>query len=291
LNTNTVANGGFSISLILRAARLHFFTTHASLKQPHTISIQSNLLRQVLAGPVTIKLEDVKLGAAISNIHASLLNQRGETCIVAYLVQGNLKKNDGEGLNLDTGVLQTLPPLPPKSDTATMLRDEDPNWVFGTEWNDHRFAALRRNQQWYPRDGPAAPGYGDRWVRLSPGAGNWTDALMSYAADLPGTPVLLQPVKKYWVATVTLSLDFKKSWDLDDDAEGGESTKAKAGREWLLLRTTNMSVKDGKGDFNTVMVDEQGDVVALGTQVILLLPMERRKYMGEKKEKASKSKI
>lgn len=67
---------------------------------------------------------------------------------------------------------------------------------------------------------------------------------------------------KYWYPTVSLNVDFKKRLPAQ-------------GVEWLYSRVHTKVLRDGRTDLDVVVLDETGDVVALSTQVGLVVSAGR----------------
>lgn len=189
-----------------------------------------------------------------------MMNLKEQALVVAYVIQSDLTPR-GE-CTMDTGVPKVWPELPPKLDTQLLVANEDPNWVEETAL-PRRHAPLRLSRMFYERKGSAAPGMQNRWLRLQDGFGRWTAESIPYAADLPGPEVLNHLYEKFWFATLAMSLEFKKPFPED-------------GIEWLLARTTISTIREGKLDFNSIISDEQGDVVVISTQVMAALDIGRR---------------
>lgn len=77
---------------------------------------------------------------------------------------------------------------------------------------------------------------------------------------------------KFWYPTLLLNLDVKKS--LPEE-----------GVEWLFARVDTKQIKNGRMDIDLVIMDEEGDVVALSTHVALAVDVGRNtKSAGKKGE-------
>lgn len=62
----------------------------------------------------------------------------------------------------------------------------------------------------------------------------------------------------FWTPTLSLSLDIKKPLPQE-------------GEEWLRIRITAKVVKNGRYDAEVIVFDNEGDVVALGNHLALVL--------------------
>jgi acyl-CoA thioesterase len=123
----------------------------------------------------------------------------------------------------------------------------------------------------------------DQWARFRPGGdvnGRWTDAAVAYLVDMfpmaldgfdtmsataaakeSGTS-LAQEKAKFWYPTVTLNVDMKKHLPAE-------------GVEWLYSRVVTKVVRDGRTDLEVTVLDKDGEVIALSTQVGLVVSASR----------------
>ena len=67
---------------------------------------------------------------------------------------------------------------------------------------------------------------------------------------------------KFWYPTVTLNIDMKKHLP-------------KEGVEWLYSRIVTKVVRGGRTDLDVTVLDENGEVIALSTQVGLVVSASR----------------
>jgi acyl-CoA thioesterase FadM len=78
---------------------------------------------------------------------------------------------------------------------------------------------------------------------------------------------------KYWYPTLLLNLDIKKP--LPEE-----------GVEWLFVRVESKVIKNGRMDLEVVIMDENGEVVALSQHVAFAVSAERN--LAERKTGVSK---
>ena len=71
----------------------------------------------------------------------------------------------------------------------------------------------------------------------------------------------LKPAR-FWYPTVLLNMDFKKP--LPEE-----------GVEWLFVRADTKQIKNGRMDIDIVILDEEGDIVALSHHVSLAVDSAR----------------
>jgi acyl-CoA thioesterase len=123
----------------------------------------------------------------------------------------------------------------------------------------------------------------DQWARFRPNGdvnARWTDAAVVYLTDM--FPMALdgfdtvsataaakaegkavpENKAKFWYPTVTLNIDMKKHLP-------------KEGVEWLYSRIVTKVVRDGRTDLDVTILDQDGEVVALSTQVGLVVSAAR----------------
>lgn len=186
---------------------------------------------------------------------------------------------------------------------STFRRAGNQTECYGPDWDaiskSTSLASLRRGpqQQQEALIGPQKrAGIVDQWSRLRTrgpkgGPGRWTNEAVAYLGDM--FPVILRDLgtigektqldqyqhhdrqtpglnphpkmehnAAFWFPTVTLNIDFKKPLPPN-------------GVEWIYSRITVKQIRNGRVDFNVVLLDVDGDVVATSTQVALVLSASR----------------
>ncbi|OJD35016.1 thioesterase family protein [Diplodia corticola] len=270
----SVPHGGVVTSAFLRVASLHFRTTLAAQKQPHTITLHLEFMRRTQEGPVTFRVRDAKLGRQTSTIHVSL-EQDGREEVVGYITNSNLDAE--QGVSFETG--WSLQPAPPPVDLARLATDTDTSWV---EVIDKPYSNFRkvwnRVRIYVPRKGQALHSLADEWLRLESGE-RFTNESIGLVSDL--WPQIVETYRQaekkdapFWYPTLLLNLDMKKSLPAE-------------GVEWLFVRVRAKKIKNGRQDLEVVIQDESGDIVALSHHVVFTLSAERntakRKTQGQSK--------
>ncbi|KAK3291804.1 thioesterase-like superfamily-domain-containing protein [Chaetomium fimeti] len=287
----TVPNGGYVASCILKAASLHL----EKAGQRDVLNAHFQFLNRTEIGPAIIIIEDVKLGRQLSTLHITLYQHallptapwitQGSTRkeVAGYFTMTNLKKE--RGISLPTGfTLQHPVPAPPRPDFAALREDRDAHWsrYEFPGGSPLSYARCLRNCIYYdPRGGRTTKSVLDKWVRLASGE-NFTAASLGYVADCwPYVVEAQRPTKKeaaelqsrgetvpfapgatFWYPTVVLNLEIKKALP-----EGG--------LEWLQMRVHSKQIKDGRFDLEVLLLDQDGDLVALSNHVNLILGSER----------------
>lgn len=199
------------------------------------------------------------------------------------------------GLNATTA-WSLLPPPPPGSGlrgavdfAALRTTGRDGMWVRTVApFQDFRRAA-NHVELFGPKPSRSGVGVVDQWARFCPGSdtsARWTNEGVAYLVDM--FPMALGwfdtmaqeeegtlPAKN-WYPTVTLNVDFKKRLPPE-------------GVEWLYSRVQTKKVRGGRTDLDVVVMDPDGDVVALCTQVGLVVSSARnigkRAFKMDRKEK------
>ena len=200
-------------------------------------------------------------------IHISMSQGRDE--VVAYITQSNLHTE--EGLSLDTG-FEMHPPLLPV-DLVKLKQNQDEHWASIPEMP---FASFRKAstkiQFHFPRKGQLHRGIGDEWIRLTSGE-MITNETLGFIADMFQLPVealreredandTKNKLGAYWYPTVLLNIDFKKA--LPEE-----------GVEWLFSRCKAKQIKNGRMDIELIIMDKEGDIVALSHHVCLVVSAAR----------------
>ncbi|KAJ5178079.1 uncharacterized protein N7500_000778 [Penicillium coprophilum] len=296
----TVPHGGYTTAVIYQLTLTHFAHVHPNqYKGPASpISIQLSFLRRTASGPVTFEVEDVKIGRRTSTIHIKLLQasetnpDQLEVKLAGYIT---ISPPEAEvGLSATTG----WKPLPAPAagsradgsvDLAALGRTGiDGAWTkLQPAFPDFRKAAAQielfgpgNGEEQRKRSGNLNI---DQWARFRPGGdvnGRWTDAAVGFLLDMfpmaldnidamfataaakeSGSPVVGKKAKT-WYPTVTLSVDMKKHLPAE-------------GVEWLYSRVVVKVIKDGRTDLEVTVVDEAGDVIAVSTQIGLVVSASR----------------
>lgn len=319
--TGVVPHGGYTTAVLYKAAIKHFEYAHPkqykSTASP--ISIQLSFLRRTLAGPATIHIEDVKIGLRTSTIHVKLYQAsekkhgEQEAKITGYIT---VSPPDAEvGVTTSTG-WELNPPAAPGTMPDDSVNHEalgrtgkNGVWTISTPpYPDFRLAATQVETY---RPVKVEPGQGvpqrvveqsdkfqkdrlgkligDQWSRFRPGKdknGRWTDAAVVYLTDM--FPMVLDNLDhvsvaaiakeegkapldvtaKFWYPTVTLNIDMKKHLPAE-------------GVEWLYSRVVTKSVRDGRTDLDVTILDQNGDVIAVSSQVGLVVSASRN--LGSRK--------
>ncbi|KAH8159929.1 hypothetical protein CIB48_g8320 [Xylaria polymorpha] len=268
----SVTHGGVVTATLLRVAKTHFNTTLAKQKQPDTITLHAEFMRRTRVGAATFTVKDTKLGRQTSTIHITLI-QDGREEVVAYITNANMATETG--FTLQTG-WSASPSLPaPPTDFAKLAADgEDTNWVVQKDLPHPKLRkAVNRVRMHIPRNGQKQPNVIDEWIRLESGERFTTDGI-GLVSDL--WPQMMEGMvlrqqqadgetKKsagnlpwLWYPTLVLNLDIKKSLPPE-------------GVEWLHVRVQSRQIKNGRCDYEVLIFDTTGDLVAISHHVVMIL--------------------
>lgn len=305
--TPLVPHGGFVTSTFLRVASTHFRTTLRHLHQTDTTTLHLSFLRRTSVGPAVFTVRDAKLGRATSTVHITLRQHdegAGEELVVGYFTHVKPSVPPGPGYKtswtlsppnvpfvLSTLTASALPSV--KSPGQAILTS--PNWA---EHPSMPFSSFRRASErcrfLFPRAGQPHAGIIDQWISLRSGE-QWDNESLGFvvdmfpqvvealsvpgAYDLPselaldnggdGSSASQGGVKEkretasHWYPTVLLNLDIKKPLPPSD------------GPQWLFVRAQAKQVKDGRYDLEVIVMDGEGELVALSHHVCLVLDAGR----------------
>jgi acyl-CoA thioesterase len=232
--------------------------------------LQSSFLRRASAGPAVFTLKDLKLGRRTSTIQATLTQGSEQVAIVSYVTQSNISAESGP--SAPTHWALSPPPYP--VDISKLKQDVDEHWTRVTERPFARFPKTIAHINFYlPRKGQLEMSIGDQFLQFADG-GRFTMDSLGYAADLVqqvaesyfGEERARHPravsLGAHWYPTVVLNLEIKKVLPPD-------------GVDFLFVRARAKQIKNGRADLEVVILDEDGELVALSHHVALILSSKR----------------
>lgn len=277
---------------MLAAARAHL----AERGQSHTLTAHFEFLNRASTGPGIITVEELKLGRQTSTLLLTLwqgdgllseapwvTNSKTQRTVIALATQTNLEK--ATGFSAPTGWAVTDAKFhPAKPDLDSLLKNGGDQILVEAPIPKGSDAILNSLKQWHmfiPRNGSLSPGTLDMWMCLRSGE-PITQATLPFVAD--GFPYSLldflvspqfnedkkkrlqstdaDPEPDLWMPTIAMNLDTKK-------------LLPENGVKWLNTRATGKAIKNGNLDIELVVRDEDGEIVALSQQVLLILTMAR----------------
>lgn len=192
--------------------------------------------------------------------------------MVGYLTHCDIAAEYGICLPTSWG----LEPAPPVADLAKLVSGADPKW---TEWIaealDFRKATSMVNI-YLPRNFNSGRGVVDLWCKFRNGE-RFTDLSLGFVCDmfpqivetyvddeeaLAAGNVVQKQLSRNWYPTLALNLEFKKA--LPEE-----------GVEWLFLRVRSKQIKNGRQDYEIIIMDDGGEIIALSHHVAMILSSMR----------------
>jgi acyl-CoA thioesterase len=218
-------------------------------------------------GKATISIQPLKLGRQFSTVRVNII-QRDEAkgkaiiCLEALITQGNLvAEAQNGGVDLATKGLLDKSSMP--------KREKCEKWVTDIKWYTRRFAAFKVDM--YLPEGSDSmcasptegPGVREQWVRWAPGVGTaFSIASLAFLADCFRPLPEAYGVTNSWFPTLSFGMEVKHA-------------PPPSGWEWLFVRVDMGICKNGRHDYNVVIADENGEVVAISRHTTLILNADR----------------
>ncbi|SMQ52419.1 unnamed protein product [Zymoseptoria tritici ST99CH_3D7] len=285
----SVPHGGYVTAIFQTVVKKHFETTLRKQHQPHTLALHLDFLRRTQTGTAKFVVKDVKLGRQTSVVHVTLSQGKREE-VVGYITNSNLAKE--EGITFSTNWKPHPQRLP--VNISSLESNTDANWAELKEWPNVAFRkATAQIRSWFPRNGQVSQNIYDEWMCLRDPTERWTNEKLGFIVDLfPQIceTFILEGVDQYtpdgkgvhgkkipfWYPTLLLNLDVKKALP-----EGGV--------KFLFTRLQTKQIKNGRYDLEVVVMDEEGDVVALSHHVCFAVGAERN--LAKRKEDGGEAKL
>ncbi len=210
------------------------------------------------------------------------------------MTQTHLAAEQGLSLPTDWALAAPAPPPPLGSRGVKGLKDGvDERWT-ERELPFTRFRrAVGKVRIWTPAAGQAGRGTVDEWLCWRDEGQRFTQESLGYVADLwpqvvegyregpggeqeggaagggdgggegeGGREMAKQEWAVFWYPTVTMTLEVKKLLPAE-------------GVEFLFVRVRTKQIRNGRFDLEVVIMDEEGDLVALSHHVCLIVSAER----------------
>ncbi|KAL5895017.1 hypothetical protein ACKVWC_000238 [Pyricularia oryzae] len=279
-----VSHGGYVATCILEAARLHM----VARDQPDPLCAQYSFLDKTTPGPAIILVDETKLGQRLSILHLALYQDNllteapwvtersSRPKLVAYVTCTNIQSQ--AGLSLPTGF--SLQPSPPPINFDRLLdKGTDGDWCLKPpatpDKPGYRLGHLHNVECYVPVRGQPSKSTLDAWFRLKSGE-SFTNSSLAFMADVfghvpeqyrakPGQPpdnASFPSASFNWYPTLALNLEVKKSLT---------GTNA----EFLQLRVSAKEIKNGRLDMEVLILDVDGDLVAVANHVTLIVSADR----------------
>jgi len=204
---------------------------------------------------------------------------------VSIITQSNISAESGR--SFPTNWALSPPPYPAVISKLKQNADEQWAQIGEGPYADFRKASTRA-QFFLPREGQLDKSMCDQFLRFANGE-RFTMESIGYVADMfLQIPELYLEEERhenldavhdfYWYPTVVLNLDIKKVLPPE-------------GVEILFVRVRSKEIKNGRSDLEVVILDEEGDIVALSHHVALMLSSDRNTAKRGGKKAARKTKL
>ncbi|RAH70434.1 thioesterase family protein [Aspergillus aculeatinus CBS 121060] len=290
-SVGNVPNGGYVAAIFYRVAATHLLATqpnrHHGCARP--IAMQLSYFHRCQTGPATLLVDNIKLGTRISVIHVTLI-QADRPSVAGYVTISDRVSETGISVPGDWSVGSRV------CKGSIQMASSPPSHTGDNMWkqvvvSNPAFRRASTKVELYQScagsgraDTPQQPGVG-QWARLRPdsqqesgSSTSWTMESVSFLCDI--LPTALGPLEhwvnqKYnsgetvagapgpvWFPTLALNIDYKRCAGADLG-------------EWLYSHIHMKSVHNGRFDVEVVIVDVVGNLVAIATQVALIMPSER----------------
>ncbi|EAW22563.1 thioesterase family protein [Aspergillus fischeri NRRL 181] len=286
---------------------------------PEPIGMQLSFLRRTVVGPAVLRVQDIKIGARISTIHVTLSQRPDrpgtasdkddlEVKVVGYITVSPPDMEEGP---IRKGTWGLSPP-PVSGSLAIGSVNLEALAANGTDGAWMRLprpppavTAPQHLEIYTPRpQGPMTlesrqKQVVDQWARFIPGGkkvARWSNEAVMFLADMfpaaldrmgameTSRLLAMEGVQEgelqgnahdkgaFWYPTVTLNIDLKTRIPPE-------------GVEWLQSRVVTRMLRGSRADLDVVILDPQGELIALSTQVALVVNASRNTKGRAKSEK------
>ncbi|KAI9687192.1 MAG: hypothetical protein M1820_010508 [Bogoriella megaspora] len=200
-----------------------------------------------------------------------------------------------------------LTPAPIEASISKLASDEDPRWIsYQTPYHEDTF---RRAQSYLKQYVPLElqdPSFLDQWITPSDPQATFTNDDIAFVADI-SLPILDNYFPGFCTGshanTIACGLQQKADREnginrVPDVSSGSYESKAmimtlastieikkrlpENGVRWLFMRAQAKQIKGGKLSMEVSVLDENGDLVALSSQVLPIIDLERQKRNKQK---------
>jgi acyl-coenzyme A thioesterase PaaI-like protein len=277
-----VPQGGYVMSVVASAVEVYFATQHAALAQPDLITMHTEFLGRTVMGPGTVRITDLKLGRQFSTVRAQLWQSLGEgaeedLCLEATVTQGNLAKEEKSGgISLATRTAILKEEIPTR-ETCVEQRDAPGLFERRTAYG-HVEILLPPTSTALGASGPFGASVRDQWIRWRPSwkpnqtvPSGFSISSLCFLADAFIPLIEAYGITGNWFPTMSCSVEVKKA------------PPTEKGWQWLFMRVEARVIKNGRNDIDVIILDEEGEIVALSRHTCLAVSAARNvKVKGAK---------
>lgn len=281
-------------TVFLNVLQSYFAKTQSARNQPDTLSLHIEYLRPTQLGPGKLHVTDNKLGRQTSTVHVTL-EQNGQVKAVAYAVQTNFDQMTGtsletqrhesradsvwKGVSLPTKY--SLEPGPKPCDLQKLRGGVDGSWKLHERFPYTKFnQAIAQINCHLPIAGQPSFSIADEWISFRSGE-TFTTTSLGFVADIwpsigeayrferdpydPNNPAPddgSRDNSAFWYPTLNMTLEIKKRLPVSRV-------------DLLFVRVRAREILKGRMDLEIHVCEPNGDLVALGKQVVLVVDAQR----------------
>ena len=262
-----VPHGGYLAALITGAAKVFSAEHHSDQKQVDLVTLHQEFISACVFGPAEVTVTVLSRGRQYSTLRIQLFQHPGHDRtkkailrIEALVRQGSLSRESASGgLSLPTLPTSKFGPI---LDRASCIERQDPAGLFERRTAYQKVVFMLGPETNEVGKGAEGPSVRTQWIR-------WRDEMkridimgLSFLADTHRPLIEAYGVVGNWFPTLSMSLDVKKA-------------PPPEGWEWLFMRIEMHQVKDGRFDYDVVILDEEGELVATSRHANLSVSSER----------------
>lgn len=204
------------------------------------------------------------------------------------------------GLSLDAGWKLTPEPIP--ASIPQLATDSDPNWIsYQCPYHPDSWRRVQSYLKFHVPYELQHQSFRDHWLRPSDPTTKWTNDSIGFLVDISFPildnffPEIASGRHGEVVAAGLKQKEERKQGTLGhedfDESSGSYSTPAfymslnvsvemhkrlpEEGVDWIFLRTRAREIRNGRMNLDVVLLDEEGDVVALSNQLCQVVDLRR----------------
>ncbi|KAA6408982.1 MAG: hypothetical protein FRX48_07326 [Lasallia pustulata] len=287
------AHGGLLVSLVNRAASMHFDLSPNKPDQPDVLDLKIHFIRPTGPEDITIYVQDVSISRQTSLIEIKVY-QRGKLNLIGLAVMGNFPSS--RGIFFDTR--WSLSPAPAEASIPRLASDSDPLWIsYLCPWHPEGFRRPQSYVKFFVPMELGDPSYRDTWLTPSDPSFAFKTEHLGFVGDMT-LPILDNFCGESGTGShatcIKLGLEQKRhrehGIERAADAESGAFTAPMIwvtlsfnmevkkrlppeGTRWLFSRCRARLIKDGRMDNEILILDEHGQLVAIVQQVVQVIDL------------------
>ncbi|KAJ2979758.1 hypothetical protein NQ176_g3057 [Zarea fungicola] len=292
-----IPNGGYAASCILSAGSDFL----SSRQQPDLLTAHVEYPNRAVPGPGLVIIKSVKIGRTVSLIHLTLYQDElldeapwiGASPRPILLAYASYTKLDAvTGLSVPTlygsSSAAALPHLPDRE--ALIKYGQDANWKEELPSGAPLLQSVERLQFYLPRYKLFTLNALDMWVRLRSGE-NIVQKALPFVSDAFPHSIHSWLVAPEWKARMKPP-NYDEDGNIVDAPAGEEQNEERGyptltmnievkgvlppqGVEWLHVRISTKLMKNGMADFEFIISDDQGSIIALAQHVFMIIDSGR----------------